>query len=98
MYIEGFLLSMAIPTKNYLSMEVIISILRKLLTSAIKQKITMYLPSYLYANLIGFVKTPYTTHIIYRILAYFLHEHKTSGSSYASSQAIEIHELNRIHL
>jgi hypothetical protein len=81
---------MAIPTKNYLSMEVIIITLRKLLTSAAQQKITMYLPSYLYANLIGYVKTPYTTHIIYRLLAYFLQKHKTSASSHSSSQAIEI--------
>lgn len=32
----------------------------------------MYLPSYLYANLIGFVKSPFTHEIIFRLFAYFL--------------------------
>jgi flagellar motor switch protein FliG len=75
-YIEGFMLSMAIPTKNYLSIEVIINTLRKLLTSANQQQIIMYLPSYLYAKIIGYVKTPYTTEIIYRLIVFFLNQNK----------------------
>lgn len=97
-YIEGFLLSMAIPTSNYLSIEVIISTLRKLLTSINQQKINMYLPSYLYANLIGYVKTPFTTHIIYALLSYFLTKNNRHANPHESSQAIEVENFNRIHL
>lgn len=97
-YIEGFMLSIAIPTKNYLSIEVILSTLRKLLTSAHPQKIVMYLPSYLYAKLIGYVKTPYTTEIIYRLLIFFLTQNKSSQKCHDSAQKIEIDEFNREHL
>lgn len=71
-YIEAFLLSIAIPTKNWLTIAVIINTIRKILSSVHQIKITMYLPSYLYANLIGFVKSPFTHEIIFRLFAYFL--------------------------
>jgi hypothetical protein len=67
---------MAIPNSDYLLLQVVLVCVRKLLTSAPKQKIQMYLPSYLYADLIGFIKTPFTTEVIARLLIHFLERGK----------------------
>lgn len=82
------MLSLAVPSKNYLLVEVILNTLRKLLTSVSQQRITMYLPSYLYAKMIGYVKTPYTTDIVYRLLVYFLNNNKNDQETHLSAQVI----------
>lgn len=68
------MLAMAIPSNRYLNVQAALNTMRKILTSCPQQNIFMFFPSYLYSNLIGFVKDPYTTEIIYRLLIYFIKE------------------------
>lgn len=45
---------------------------RSLLRAVPRQKVTTYLPSYLFASLIGFLPAPYTLDVFFRLLAHFL--------------------------
>ena len=59
LYINGFILSKAIPLKDFLTINTVLVVLRKLLTSFTHQKITTYMPSYLFGKEIGFLSTPF---------------------------------------
>ena len=61
MYMQSYLLCVAITNKNHIELRVTLSTIRKILTSVPKQKIIMFLPSYLYAELIDFIEVPFTT-------------------------------------
>lgn len=50
LYINGFVLSKAIQNKNYLDVNTVTVVLRKILTSVSYQKVNIYLPSYLFAK------------------------------------------------
>ena len=65
---------MAIHQDSNLEISIVVKTLRWLFMSTHPQRINMYLPSYLYARLIGFVKNPYTIVIIYRLLIFFLNK------------------------
>lgn len=83
---------MSIPTKRYLNIQSVINTLRKLFLSAHPQKIVMYLPSYLYGNLIGFIKTPYTTDIIFRLLAHFVSKFKNEREGSETAHVLPTNE------
>jgi len=50
MYINGFLLSITIPGKNYLQINIALVVVRKLLIATTGQKVTEFIPSYLFAK------------------------------------------------
>lgn len=83
---------MSIHQDNTLDISIVVKTLRWLFMSTHPQRINMYLPSYLYARLIGFVKNPYTIAIIYRLIIYFLNKkskvkHEDNNSSHSSNSS-----------
>ena len=58
LFINGFVLAKAVSSKDYLTINSVLTILRKLMTSVTHQKVTTYMPSYLFAKEIGFLSVP----------------------------------------
>jgi hypothetical protein len=82
LYISGFVLCMGLPAQDNLAVHTVLVVLRKLMTSVTHQKINFYLPSYLFANQIGYVPAPYTHLILYQLLIQFaISQHRGSNGS-----------------
>ena len=73
-YISGFVLVKAIAEKNILRINSVLIVLRKMFTSFSHQKITTYMPSYLFAKEIGFLSSPFCHEVIYKMLLQFFLE------------------------
>ena len=60
MYINGYLLAVTIPAKNYMQVNVVLIVTRKLLKATTQQKVTEFIPSYLFAKSVGYLPAPYS--------------------------------------
>lgn len=59
---------------KYFLISMSISCLRKMLTQKNIPDIDIFIPSYLYADMIGFIHCPLTYEIVFRVLVSFLNE------------------------
>jgi hypothetical protein len=74
---------MAVPSKDYLTINLVLVVLRKLISSVPHQKVTCFMPSYLFAREIGYLPTPYTHEVIFKLLLNFclsIYQEKEVGS------------------
>ena len=87
-YVNAYLLARSVDAGDYLGISVVLTTLRRLLQATVKQTITTFLPSYLHAHLIGFNPAPFTHHIVYQLLLYFVGQ----GAAHPSEDFIESQE------